>query len=268
VEQARSFGGLFTLNPDVPKALDPTVSEQLFGSSVDPDDQLGPDGRRVVGLNTYASLIADNGAFIFESGTTARASDSTIVITTDRPSDDEIGTMALARKNAVDYARLKEQLLNEDLFRCDVWDIRGEAAEVACGHAGFRRSVLVLAENIQDAGARVKAEAEKVQNILAEDLRITLDQTLTEILNIQELLKCRFFWRRWEDFDRSFCGTALSGMINSTTTWLVQAAFTCMMILVHYKIWRHFLDNKVVGKMLEHMSRKYGYLGALQLNNR
>ncbi|CAE6943466.1 MYO5A [Symbiodinium sp. KB8] len=63
-----------------------------------------------------------------------------------------------------------------------------------------------------------------------------------------------------EEFDFTFCNVALPNAIECCLAALVLAVAALILALVHYKMWRHLLDNKVVGEELEKFSKKYGYL--------
>jgi len=258
VSRSRSYGGLFILDPDDPLPLEPNAAPRMLGSSLDPDDQQGPaDDSQHAGLNTYASLIQGPGRFSFLHGTAGGGT----LITATRPTEAEMSGMALQTQNALIYARLKEQILSEPgIFRCDVLDSRYHVTERTCGFEEYRTTVLQWATEVREAGIRLGKEAEQAKQLIASDLKTSLRAVLIEVKELSTLFHCRFLWKRWEDFDFYLCNQAMPGMLEGSVVWMTLAMFTLVLFIVHYKIWRHFLDNKVVGVELERFSKKYGYL--------
>ncbi|CAE7891416.1 unnamed protein product [Symbiodinium microadriaticum] len=265
VSQARLFGGLFLLEPDQPLALDPAWASKLLGSSLDPDDQVGPDGESLIsGLNTYAASIAGPGQYAFEHGTSGGG----ILITATEPSEASVSNLPIRTQNALAYARLKEQILSEDrLLRCDVMDGNYIVTERFCTYDDFKVHVLDMAEQVRAAGMVLSTQANAAKELLATDLKSTLQSILMEVQQLRTLLGCRFLWRRWEEFDFTFCNVALPNAIECCLAALVLAVAALILALVHYKMWRHLLDNKVVGEELEKFSKKYGYLQTRCLPN-
>lgn len=258
VTQARMFGGLFRLNPDQPLPLDVASSSRLLGSSLDPDDQVGPDGEDLIyGLNTYAASIAGPGQYAFEHGTSGGG----VLITATEPSEQYLAQLPPRTRNALDYARLKEQILSDSsLLRCDVMDGNYIVTERRCSYQEFKAHVLDMAEQVKAAGLQLGNEANSAKQLLAVDLRSSLQSILTEVRELRTLLGCRFLWRRWEDFDFRLCNVALPGAIEAALASLVLSVASLLLAFVHYKLWRHLLDNRVVGEELEKFSKKYGYL--------
>lgn len=258
VSQARSFGGLFVLLPDEPLPLEPSAASKMIGSSVDPDDREGPDGESIIyGLNTYASLIAGPGRYSFAHGTAGGGT----LITATTPTDQQVSGEQVVRQSALTYARLKEQLLSEpSLFRCDRMDSQFRVTERPCDFYEFRSSVLDYAEQVRDAGVTLEEEAASAKTLIADEMQKSLRQLLSEVKALKEFMRCRFLWRRWEAFDLSMCNQALPGMLQSGAAWAVQGIFSMLLLIMHYKMWRHLLDNRIVGKELERFSKRYGYL--------
>jgi len=259
VSRAKMFGGLFSLDPDDPLPLDANAAPRMLGSSLDPDDQQGPEGETqlIYGLNTYASLIAGAGKFSFLHGTAGGGT----LITATQPTEAQISKLTVQRQNALIYARLKEQILSEqDIFRCDLLDSRFRVTEKTCNFQDYKTTVLQWAEDVRAAGVKLGQEAQLAKQLIASDLKTSLKAVLVEVRELRTLFRCRFLWRRWEDFDFALCNDALPGMIEGAVVWMVLAVFTLILLVVHYKVWRHFLDNKIVGTELERFSKKYGYL--------
>jgi len=258
VSQAEAFGGLFLLDPDEPLPLAPGSVGTMMGSSVDPDDREGPDGESLIyGLNTYAGLIAGPGRYSFKHGTGGGGT----IITATRPTEAEVSSAPLVMQHALTYARLKEQLLSEpDVFRCDIMDSRYYVTERACGLEEYKQSVVSWAMQIREAGLRLGEEAQRARPIIATDLRDSLQGVLAEVRGLRSLLRCRFLWRRWEDLDFLLCNQALPGLLQGFAAWLALACGSFLLVVLHYKIWRHLLDNRVVGEELERFSEKYKYL--------
>jgi len=253
------FGGLFILDPDDPLPLEANAAPKMLGSSLDPDDQQGPDGETqlIYGLNTYASLIAGAGKFSFLHGTAGGGT----LITATRPTEAEISNMDVQRQNALIYARLKEQILSDsNVFRCDMLDSGFRVTERSCSFEEYRIAVHQWALDVKEAGIKLGREAQLAKQLIASDLKTSLRSVLLEVRELRTLFRCRFLWRRWEDFDFSLCNEALPGMIEGAAVWMILALFTLILLVVHYKVWRHFLDNKIVGTELERFSKKYGYL--------
>jgi hypothetical protein len=263
VSRSQYFGGLFILEPDTPQPLDPQVQSRMLGSSVDPDDQQGPSGdtQLITGLNTYASLIDGAGKFSFLHGTAGGGT----LITATRPTESEMTAYSVQIQNALIYAKKKEQILSEPgLFRCDVLDARFRVTERTCDFVQYRQTVQQWAQDVKDAGVRLGNEAHKAKQLIASDLKNSLHAILVEVRELRTMFRCRFMWKRWEDFDLAMCNQSLPGMIQGAVVWLVLFVFTWILLVVHYKMWRHFLDNKIVGIELERFSKKYGYLKDIQ----
>lgn len=259
VSRAKRFGGLFILDPDNPRPLDANAAPRMLGSSLDPDDQQGPDGETqlIYGLNTYAALIAGAGKFSFLHGTAGGGT----LITPTRPTEVEISKMPVQMQNALIYARMKEQILSEPgIFRCDVLDARFRVTERTCSFEEYRATVTQWAIDVKEAGIKLGNEAQLAKQLIAEDLKTSLRSVLLEVRELRTLFRCRFLWRRWEDFEMALCNQALPGMVEGAVVWMIVVIFTMILLITHYKIWRHFLDNKIVGTELERFSKKYGYL--------
>lgn len=258
VARAQAFGGLFVLDPDEKLPLEPSAAPKMMGSSLDPDDQEGPDGESLIyGLNTYAGLIAGPGKYSFEHGTAGGGT----MITATAPSEAETSSLQLQMRHAIIYARLKEQILSESgILRCDILDASGQVTERACGYQEYKRSVLDWAVQVREAGVRLGEEAKLAYPLIASDLRFSLRSLLLEVRELRTLFRCRFLWRRWEDLDFHLCNVAVPGMLEGTAAWSILSLSTCALVIVHYKTWRHLLDNRIVGEELEKYSKKYGYL--------
>lgn len=259
VSRSISFGGLFILEPDDPRPLDAQSQSKLLGSSVEPDDQQGPSGETqlIAGLNTYATLIAGAGKFSFFHGTAGGGT----LITATRPTEVEMQAYSVQVQNALIYARLKEQILSEPyLFRCDVIDARYRITERSCSYQEYKGMVQQWAQDVKDAGIKLGEEAQRAKQLIADDLKTSLTSILLETRELRTLFRCRFAWKRWEEFDFAMCNQCLPGALQGAVVWLVLALFTLVLLIIHYKTWRHFLDNKIVGTELERFSKKYGYL--------
>jgi hypothetical protein len=258
VQEAEAYGGLFQLFPDSPLTLSDNQASRMIGSSLDPDDQEGPDGETVIyGLNTFAGLIAGTGEYTFQHGTSGPGT----LITATTPSEAQVSGQPLVVQNALTYARLKEQILSEPaIFRCDTLDSRLQVTERMCNFEEYRSAVLSWAQEIRTAGRQLGEQVQLAQQLIADELQYSLRDVLREVRDLRSDFRCRFLWRRWEDLDFTVCNQALPGMLQGAAAWVVLAAFTLALVVLHYKIWRHLLDNKIVGEELERFSRKYGYL--------
>mmetsp|Transcript_52627 Transcript_52627/g.136270 ORF Transcript_52627/g.136270 Transcript_52627/m.136270 type:complete len:145 (+) Transcript_52627:2-436(+) len=135
-----------------------------------------------------------------------------------------------------------------------------QVTERSCGFGEFRVAVLDYAKQVRDAGVTLGKEAQMARQLIAYDLQNSLRQLMSEVKALREIFKCRFLWKRWEDFDTSLCSIAMPAMLTGAAAWMVLAGSTLCLVVLHYKIWRHLLDNKVVGEELEHFAKKYGYL--------
>ncbi|CAE8610373.1 unnamed protein product [Polarella glacialis] len=258
VSQAASFGGLFILDPDQPLPLDTNAAPKIMGSSLDADDQLAPDGESLIyGLNTYAALIAGPGQYSFAHGTSGGGT----LITATRPTEAEVSTSPQRTQNALVYARLKEQIITQPgLFRCDVLDASHRVTEIFCDYARFKASILDWSKQVQAAGTELAKQSTAAKTLIASDLRISLQSVLKEVRDLRTLFRCRFIWKRWEDFDFTLCNAVLPAAIEGAAAWLMLAAASFVLMVIHYKVWRHLLDNNIVGKEVEHYSKKYGYI--------
>jgi len=183
------------------------------------------------------------------------------LITATTPNEADTRDMHPQLQNALHYARLKEQILSEPkILRCDVLDAAGHVTEVACSYAQYRDSVLDWAQQVRAAGLKLGEEAQSARPLIASDLRFSLRNLLLEVRELRTLFRCRFIWRRWEQLDFRLCNEAVPGMLMGSAAWLILALSTLTLLIVHYKIWRHLLDNRIVGEELEKYSKKYGYL--------
>eukprot|EP00927_Polykrikos_kofoidii_P031400 TRINITY_DN27008_c0_g1_i1.p1 TRINITY_DN27008_c0_g1~~TRINITY_DN27008_c0_g1_i1.p1 ORF type:complete len:871 (-),score=117.01 TRINITY_DN27008_c0_g1_i1:40-2652(-) len=256
--QAATFGGLFVLDPDVKLPLEPSAASKMMGSSLDPDDHEGPDGESLIyGLNTYAQLIDGPGRYSFANGTSGGGT----LITATSPSDAETSKLPLPMQHALIYARMKAQILTEQHhFHCDSVDAAGRITERRCGYADFKRSVSQWAQQVHEAGLKLGEASKKAYPMIASDLRLSLRGLLMEVRELSTQFRCRFLWRRWEDFDFRLCNAAVPGILQCGAAWMVLAFFALVLLVAHYKIWRHLLDNKIVGAELERYSKQYGYL--------
>mmetsp|Transcript_105855 Transcript_105855/g.284598 ORF Transcript_105855/g.284598 Transcript_105855/m.284598 type:complete len:145 (+) Transcript_105855:1-435(+) len=135
-----------------------------------------------------------------------------------------------------------------------------QVTERSCGFREFRAAVLDYAKQVRDAGVTLGQEAQMARQLIAYDLQNSLSQLMSEVKALREIFMCRFLWKRWEDFDTSLCSIAMPAMLNGAVAWMVLAGSTLCLVVLHYKIWRHLLDNKGVGEELEHFAKKYGYL--------
>merc|ERR1719329_1905015 len=156
------------------------------------------------------------------------------------PKEADVRNLLVTQQNALFYARLKEQLLSE----------------------ADRQSLVSWAELTRDAAERLQDETAMAQQLIGTDLKDSLDNLLSEVRTLRRLFRCRFLWKRWEEFETSLCGIAVPGMVQSSMAWIVLSFSALLLVVVHYKMWRHFLDNRVVGVELERFSKKYGGLYA------
>jgi len=172
VSRAEAFGGLFVLDPDNPLPLEPTVAPKMIGSSLDADDQEGPDGESIVyGLNTYAQLIAGPGQYSFEHGTSGGGT----LITATTPTESQLRNVPLQMQHAIIYARLKEQLLTEpNIFRCDIMDSSYKVTERACNFADYKKSVAQWARDVKAAGLNLGDKAQQAKPLIATSLKNSL----------------------------------------------------------------------------------------------
>lgn len=258
VSQATNYGGLFLLAPDKPLPLQTSAAPKLLGSSVDADDRIGPDGNSLVyGLNTYAELITGPGEYSFQHGTAG----GRVLITPTTPTASSVSGSALQVQNALDYARLKEQLLSEPgIFRCDILDASYRVTVRTCGFDEYKRSVIEWASQVRAAGIELRKRAAVAKQLIAEDLKNSLQPMLVAANDLRTTFRCRFFWKRWEDFDAGLCNNTLTSTFQGFLVWTVVAGFGLGLIVVHYKTWRHFLDNAVVGEETDYYARKFNYI--------
>lgn len=256
VSMATNFGGLFVLSPDKPLPLDPSSSAKMLGSSVFPDDRTGPDGRTVVyGLNSYASLIAGPGQYSFQSGTSGGG----VIITFTTPTAQSVSSLPVTMQNALVYAREKEQLLaGPNLFRCDTMDSSYRVTQVSCSYSQFASAVVNYANSVRAAASNLATKAKTAQPLVANNLLNALSQVLLQVRNLRTMLSCRFMWARWELVDFSVCNETLPALLEGAVAWIVLSIFELLLCTAHYKIWRHMLDNRLVGEDLDRFSQKYG----------
>eukprot|EP00928_Gymnodinium_smaydae_P029716 TRINITY_DN22300_c0_g2_i1.p1 TRINITY_DN22300_c0_g2~~TRINITY_DN22300_c0_g2_i1.p1 ORF type:complete len:964 (-),score=207.94 TRINITY_DN22300_c0_g2_i1:65-2869(-) len=258
---AEEFGGLFILDP-LPLSseangsaalgvleLGSNVRDLLLGSHLEPEDQKGPDARTThLGLNSYAALIAGPGKYTFEHGTAGGG----FVITTDRPSDEELEGVPIAVRNALLYAREKEQLLGSTShLRCDELLSTGERRIRRCGVRDFRLYVAAEVARIADASAAAAAEAELVRGLFTQELRAELLPTLRQVRDLRKIFNCRQLWQRAEDTYGSLCEDLVPVVVRGSFQLFALATVSLLGVLVQYKVWRHLKDNKVVrGEMI------------------
>jgi len=254
-EAAEAHGNLFVLDP-LPLGvnasndtlgileLSANVEDLLLGSSINPEDTKGPDGFATIrGLNTYAGLIAGPGKYTFIHGTAGGG----FVIEADKPTDAELASLPSTVRNALLYARAKEQLLaSSNALRCDDLHDNGQIIERYCSVSDFHQYVKDEVVRIKSAAQRASTLAEAVESLFQRDLRLELLPTLRKVRELRELLGCRVLRRRYEEFDQSFCEALVPTVARGSVQLLVLACFAALGIFVQYKVWRHLKDNKVV----------------------
>jgi len=252
--RAKTFGGLFVLEPDERQPLDPNAAERLIGSSVFPTDSEDPLGENIIsGLNSYAALIAGEGVYTFASGTSAGIK----IITPTQPTVVELSSLPLQERNALIYARLKEELLHEPgIFYCDILDTRFRIIEQTCDYQTFKKTVVTWAEDIKTAGDRLGELAETSKQLIYTDLRETLAVITNQVTDMRDHLKCRFLWVRFEDFDRAVCSDVAPVLLQTGVSWIALGSFGILTAIMHYKIWRHFLDNRIIGQEIAKVTKK------------
>jgi hypothetical protein len=253
---AEKDGGTFVLDP-LPLApgsndslgvleLNPNVENLLLGSSIVPEDTKSPDGQSEVrGLNSYAALIAGPGKYTFSHGTAGGG----YVIMPDRPNEDEITTLPSNVRNALLYGRAKERLLvSTDSLRCDELDVvTGIVTKRLCSVKEFHEFVIAETERLAEAMAVSSAAAVLVQHYFLEELRLEVAPTLRLVRDLRMMTGCKFLWRRLEALDNSTCEGLLPTMARMGCMLLIMAFVGIIGTVVHYKVWRHLKDNKVVG---------------------
>lgn len=256
---ASQYGGTFVLDPMPASAgrngslgvleLNPNVAGLLLGSSVVPEDTRSPDGQAIMrGLNSYAALVAGPGKYTFAHGTAGGG----VVIRPDNPSNAELSSLPSNVRNALLYGRAKEQLLeSDDSLRCDELDVvTGIVTERRCSVAAFHAYVIAEVARLEQAAQASAAEAVLVQHLFLNEMRQELAPTLRLVRDLGMMSDCRFLWRRIEAFDDATCESFFPTVARVGSMLLALAMAGAMGILIHYKVWRHLKDNKVVG--LEH----------------
>jgi len=263
---AQQFGGTFVLDPLPARPgdnhslgvldLNPNVKALLLGSSVVPEDTKSPDGKLTVGgLNSYAALIAGPGKYTFQSGTAGGG----FVIRPNRPSSEELASLPINVRNALLYGRAKERfLVSSDSLRCDELDLTtGIVTERRCGVQAFHNYVVAEVARLTQAMEASSAAALLVQHLFLNELRGELAPTLRLVRDIRIQTGCRFLWRRIEALDDATCED-LSSTLARVGCMLLALAFVGMIgTVVHYKVWRHLKDNKVIGLEMLRFEKTY-----------
>merc|ERR1712217_699880 len=90
----------------------------------------------------------------------------------------------------------------------------------------YRQAVLDMALQVREAGEKLGTEAQAAKRFIAVDLKDSLQGVLLEVRRLRTLFRCRFLWKRWEDFDFALCNVALPGMLQGAAAWLVMSIFT------------------------------------------
>lgn len=265
-QSATNFGGMFVLDPLSRAAggnkslgileLNPNVKELLLGSSVVPEDTNTPDGRaKIRGLNTYSALIAGPGKYTFAHGTAGGG----FVIRPDRPDSNELASLPTNVRNALLYARAKEQLLvSNDSLRCDELDEKTGVVSIRrCGVKTFHAFILAEVSRLSQAMQASSAAALLVQHLFLTELRQEVAPTLRLVRDLRMMTRCRFLWRRLESIDDSTCEKLTDTLARTGCMMLAMSFVGTLGTLVHYKVWRHLKDNKVVGLELLRFEKTY-----------
>jgi len=263
---ASEFGGLFVLDPMPLKAgkngslgilsLNPNVRDLLLGSSIVAEDTRSPDGRMEIGgLNSYAALIAGPGKYTFAHGTAGGG----FVITSVRPDEQEITSLPPNVRNALLYGRAKERLLvSTDSLRCDELDVAsGAVTKKLCSVKEFHAFVVAEVARLAQALEASATAAMKVQHLFLNELRQEVAPTLRLVRDLRMMTGCRFLWRRMEAFDDATCEYLASTTARVGCMNLALAVVGMIGTLLHYKVWRHLKDNKVVGLEMLRFERTY-----------
>lgn len=129
-----------------------------------------------------------------------------------------------------------------------------------CSYDEFVAQTIKWALEVQQAGEDVEREAAAVYDALSTDVKGILQPVLTRVRTLMGSLDCTFAWPRWLAVDSALCGKILHGMLYGGIFVLLLAFFALLAVVVMYKVWRHFKDNRVVGLELERMEAKWGYL--------
>jgi len=263
---AKKFGGTFVLDP-LPATsgsnaslgvldLNPNVKAMLLGSSIVPEDTKSPDGRLIVGgLNSYAALIAGPGKYTFSHGTAGGG----FVITPNSPNSAQLASLPGNVRNALLYARDKERLLEStDSMRCDELDLAtGRVTFRRCGVQAFHDFVIAEVARLTEAMEASSKAALLVQHLFLNELRQEVAPTLRLVRDIRMQTGCRFLWRRVEALDTATCED-LASTVARVGCMLLALAFNGFVgLVVHYKVWRHLKDNKVVGLEIMRFERTY-----------
>jgi hypothetical protein len=236
--------------------LNPNVKALLLGSSIVPEDTKSPDGRLIVGgLNSYAALIAGPGKYTFSHGTAGGG----FVITPNSPNSAQLASLPGNVRNALLYARDKERLLEStDSMRCDELDLAtGRVTFRRCGVQAFHDFVIAEVARLTEAMEASSKAALLVQHLFLNELRQEVAPTLRLVRDIRMQTGCRFLWRRVEALDTATCED-LASTVARVGCMLLALAFNGFVgLVVHYKVWRHLKDNKVVGLEIMRFERTY-----------
>lgn len=259
---AAEFGKVFVLDP-LPAAvngsigmveLSPNTRDLLLGSGISSNDTKNPDGYTTIrGLNSYAELVAGPGKYKFLHGTAGGG----FLITPNRPTDAEMETLPSYVRNALLYGRAKERLLASiDSLSCDRMDGEGLVTERFCSVNEFQQYVSAEVALIKVEASACATEAEAVESLFRNDLKINLLPPLRKLRDIRTSMNCRVLWRRFEDLDSSLCDDLAPTAARGAVQLLALAAVSSMGILVHYKVWRHLKDNKVLKHEVERFEKR------------
>mmetsp|Transcript_139254 Transcript_139254/g.361980 ORF Transcript_139254/g.361980 Transcript_139254/m.361980 type:complete len:934 (+) Transcript_139254:104-2905(+) len=281
-ETAESFGGTFVLDP-LPLTtsnladgttpgdtavengtlgvleLNPNVQDLLLGSSISPDNTIGPENTFLQGLNSYAALIAGPGKYTFLHGTAGGG----FVITPDSPGPSELATLPPTVQHAILYGRSKEHLLaSTDALRCDRLTDDGQLEEHRCGVAAFREYVLEEVALIEEQANIASTAALGVQELFLNELRTEMLAVLRRIRDLRMMTGCRFLWARIETLDNALCEDLAPMAATTCVNLMTLAGCAACAVFVQYKVWRHLKDNKVVGQEMERFERRHSLFTA------
>jgi hypothetical protein len=162
-------------------------------------------------------------------------------------------------RSALLYGRAKEQLLvSSDSLRCDEIDVTtGFVTEKLCGVQAFHDFVIAEVARLTEAMEASSSAALLVQHLFLDELRQQVSPTLYLVRDLRTQTNCRFLWRRLEEFDNSTC-EELAATVARVGCMLLALAFVGMIgTVVHYKIWRHLKDNKVIGLEMMRFEKTY-----------
>merc|ERR1740117_2524800 len=135
--------------------------------------------------------------------------------------------------------------------------VTGIVTEKSCGVQTFHAYIIAEVGRLTDAMQASDDATVLVQHLFLDELRKQLAPTLRLVRDLRMMSNCRFLWRRLENLDEATCEDLVPVVARVGCMNLALAFVGCIGTFIHYKVWRHLKDNKVVGLEMRRFEQTY-----------